>query len=497
MSVSVSIQSVEIARGGAALRVAMRGGEHRVLRWIDLAPLLGLPDVRRSRFRAARVADGGGRLEVDTDGSEGERIHATDVAGVAERRPDLVLETAGLLMTCDGGPDDPLGLVRGGAVVVGGGRVLWVGRREDLGRCGYELARARRVDAAGALITPGLVDCHAHPIFAGSRADEFAARAAGKTYLDIAAAGGGIASTVAATRAAGLDDLVASTCMRLDRAITAGTTTMEAKSGYALGTEGELRLLEAALAADALHPVDLEPTLLGAHALPPERGADRAGYVAEVADAMVPAAAAAGLARAVDVYCDQGAFTLDETRRVLVAGQRSGLQLRVHAGQFADLGAAELVAELGGLSADHLEHVSPAGIRAMAAHGVVAVMLPGACVQLRLQPPPVAALREAGVAMAVASDLNPGSSHCESLPVQMWLAATHYGMTVEEVWLGATRHAARALARPELGLLSTGSAADLVVWNAETPAEIPYSYGAGPALVRSVVKAGRPVVLGR
>jgi imidazolonepropionase len=493
---SVSIESVEIARGGAALRVALRSGERRVLRWIDLAPLLGLPDVRRSRFRAARVADGGGRLEVDTDGSEAEPIHATDVAGVAERRPEVVVETAGVLLTCEGSAEDRLGGITGGAVVIGGGRILWVGPRADLARCGFELSSARRVDAAGALVTPGLVDCHAHPIFAGNRADEFAARAAGRSYLDIAAAGGGIASTVAATRAAALDELVALTCARLDRAVACGTTTMEAKSGYALSADGELRLLEAALAADALHPIDLEPTLLGAHALPPGRS-DRGAYLDEVVDRMIPDAAAAGLARAVDVYCDDGAFTLAEARRVLEAGRRAGLPVRAHAGQFADLGAAELVAELGGLSADHLERVSPEGIHALATHGVVAVMLPGACVQLRLDPPPVAAMREAGVAMAVASDLNPGSSLCEALPVQMWLAATHYGMTVDEVWLGVTRHAARALGRPDVGVLAPGAAADLVVWNAERPAEIPYAYGAGPALVRSVLKAGRPVVLGR
>jgi len=495
VSTSVSIDSVDIARGGTALAVTLRGGERRVLRWIDLAPLLGLPDVRRSRFRAARVVEGGSRVEVDTDTSESERIHATDVAGVAERRPELVIETAGMLITGEGGSDDPLGHVAGGAVVVGGGRVLWVGRREDVPRCGFDLTGAGRIDAGAALVTPGLVDCHAHPIFAGNRADEFAARAAGQSYLAIAAAGGGIASTVAATRAAELDDLVALTCARLDRAVACGTTTMEAKSGYALTVAGEHRLLEAALAADALHQVDLEPTLLGAHALPPEREADRAAYVAEVADRMVPAAV--GLARAVDVYCDEGAFTLAEARRVLEAGQRAGLALRAHAGQFADLGAAELIAELGGLSADHLERVSPAGIRAMAAHAVVAVMLPGACVQLRLDPPPVAALREAGVAMAIGSDLNPGSSHCESLPVQMWLGATHFGMTVDEVWLGVTRHAARALGRHDVGVLAPGAAADLVIWNAERPADIPYTYGAGRALVHSVFKGGRPVVLGR
>ena len=284
------------------------------------------------------------------------------------------------------------------------------------------------------------------------------------------------------------------TCTRLARAVAAGTTTMDAKSGYDLTVAGELSLLEVALAADALSPVDLSPTLLGAHALPPDRpAAERGAYVAEVAEQMVPRAAEAQLARAVDIYCDDGAFTLDEARQVLDAGRRAGLLVRAHAGQFADLGCAELVADLGGVSADHLEQVGEAGIRAMAAHGVVAVMLPGACVQLRLAPPPVAGFRRAGVAMAVASDLNPGSSLSESLLVPMWLAATHYGMTIDEVWLGVTRHAAQVLGRPDLGQVARGAAGDLVVWEAEQAAEIPYRYGAGSALVHRVVKAGRPV----
>ncbi|HEY8143677.1 MAG TPA: imidazolonepropionase, partial [Kofleriaceae bacterium] len=323
---------------------------------------------------------------------------------------------------------------------------------------------------------------------------EFARRAAGQTYLEIARAGGGIAATVAATRAAHFDDLVALACARLDGALACGTTAMEAKSGYDLTVDGELRMLEAARAADSLHPIDLEPTLLGAHAVP--AGRDRGDYLREVCEQMIPLAAAAGLCRAVDVYCDEGAFTLEETRRVLEAARDAGLLLRAHVGQFADLGAAPLVAELGGISIDHVEQIAPEAMRALAAHSVVAVMLPGACVQLRLSPPPVAALRAAGIAMAVASDLNPGSSLCEALPVQMWLAATHYGMTVEEAWLGVTRHAARALGRADLGWLGPGSAADLVVWNAERPAEIPYRYGAGRSLVHQVVKSGRPLPRG-
>jgi imidazolonepropionase len=198
------------------------------------------------------------------------------------------------------------------------------------------------------------------------------------------------------------------------------------------------------------------------------------------------------MATAVDVYCDEGAFTLDETRAILEAARASGLALRAHAGQFADLGCAELIAELGGVSADHVENVSDAGIAAMAAAGVVAVMLPGACVQLRMTPPRVEAFRAAGVAMAVASDMNPGTSYCETLPVNMWLATTHYGMTVEETWLGVTAIAARVLGRDDIGTIAVGQLADLCLWDAESPAEIPYRFGAN--LLHSVVKRGAVVV---
>jgi imidazolonepropionase len=468
-------RSVEVVRAGTALSVA-----GRVMRWIDLAPQLGAPDPRRSRFTAARLA--GDSVEVELAGGGRERVDL--------RQPDrvLVVETRGPLMTSDPRGADPLGLIEGGALVAIGGRVEWTGRSDELFRTGIDLSRAVRIDAGDRLVSPGLVDCHAHPIFAGDRSDEFARRAAGQSYLEIARAGGGIAATVAATRAASFDDLVALTCARLDGALAAGTTTMEAKSGYDLTVEGELRLLEVARAADSLHSIDLEPTLLGAHVVPADR--DRTDYVTEVVEQMIPRAAAAGLCGAVDVYCDEGAFTRDETRRILDAARSAGLLLRAHVGQFADLGAGEMVAELGGVSVDHVEQLSPAAMRILAAHSVVAVMLPGACVQLKLAPPPVAALRAAGVALAVASDLNPGSSHCESLPIQMWLAATHYGMTVEEAWLGVTRHAGRALGRADVGWLGPGAAADLVLWNARRPAEIPYRYGAAN-LVHQVIKCGR------
>ncbi len=477
----MNIDSVEVVRSGTALALRA-GGKTRLVRWIDLVHQLGSPDARASRFTAARVVPGG--LEVELLAGGRERIEI-------EEPPALVVEGAGLLMLSDLRGEDRLGMVADGAAIAVGGRIEWVGRRADLPRTGIDLARARRVDAGGRLVTPGLVDCHAHPVFAGDRAGEFARRAAGQSYLEIARAGGGIAASVQATRAASFDDLVALTCARLDGALACGTTAMEAKSGYDLTVDGELRMLEAARAADSLHAIDLEPTLLGAHALPPGRA--REDHVRDVCEQMIPRAAAAGLCRAVDVYCDDGAFTLEETRRVLEAARAHGLLLRAHVGQFADLGAGPLVAELGGISVDHVEQIAPDAMRALAAHAVVAVMLPGACVQLRLPPPPVAALRAAGVALAVATDLNPGSSLCESLPVQMWLAATHYGMTVEETWLGVTRHAARALGRADLGWLGPGSAADLVLWNAERPEEIPYRYGAGRALVHQVVKSGRPL----
>ena len=408
---------------------------------------------------------------------------------MSEAAADLVIENAGLLLTACGDEGDPLGLVPGGALIAGGGEILWMGPSSELSRCGLDLSRAERVDAEGRLVTPGLVDCHAHPIFAGNRADEFARRTRGEGYLEIAAAGGGIAATVEPTREASFEEHLELLQGRLRRALAAGTTTMEAKSGYDLTVDGELRMLEIAKAAAAESPVTLIPTLLGAHFIPPERKHDREGYVRDVAERMVPEAADRGLAAAVDVYCDEGAFTLDETRRILEAGKRAGLEVRGHVGQFADLGAAQLVAELGGRSVDHVEQISADGIAALAAARVTAVMLPGACVQLRLPVPPVAALRAAGVKLAVASDLNPGTSYSETLPTQMWLATTHYGMTVEEAWLGVTRHAADVLDRPELGRLEVGARGDAVIWDAEHPAEICYHYGVD--LVWDVIAAGR------
>lgn len=401
---------------------------------------------------------------------------------------DLLVRNA-RVMTCD--PARPgLGLIDRGAIAIRGGAIAWIGEDADAPAHGAGAAAAT-LDAGGRLVTPGLVDCHTHAIFAGDRSNEFALRAAGASYLEIAAAGGGIAATLGPTRAASDGELAALLDARLCAARAAGTTTIEVKSGYDLTLAGELRLLRVVAAAARRGPQRIVPTLL-AHLIPKERAADRARYVAELAGELVPAVAREQLATSVDVYCDEGAFTLEESRAILGAARRSGLAVRGHVGQFRDLGGAHLLAELGARSADHVEQIDDAGIAALAGAGIVAVMLPGACVQLRLPVPPVEKLRRAGVAMAVASDLNPGSSFCETLLPQLWLATTHYGMTVEEAWLGVTRHAARALGLAGPGTLVAGAPADLIAWRCDEPGAVPYRYGAAASLIERVYIAGAP-----
>jgi imidazolonepropionase len=396
---------------------------------------------------------------------------------------ELVIHNA-RVMTCDPARAG-LGVIDRGALAIDRGAIRWVG--EDAARPRGD----RELDAGGRLVTPGLVDCHTHAIFAGDRAHEFGMRAAGKSYLEIARAGGGIAASLAPTRAATDTALGAALTARLDAALAGGTTTIEVKSGYDLTLAGELRLLRCVAAVAASRSQRVVPTLL-AHLVPPDRAGARDAHVAELCDALIPAVRAGRLATSLDVYCDDGAFTLVETRAMFAAARAAGLAIRGHAGQFRELGAAELIGELGGLSADHLEQISDAGIAALARAGTVAVMLPGACVQLRLPVPPIERLRRGGVAFAVATDLNPGSSYCETLAIQLWLATTHFGMTVDEAWLGVTRHAARALG-VAAGTLAAGARADLVVWACDDPAEVPYRYGAAAGLIDAVLVAGAPI----
>ncbi|HTR49442.1 MAG TPA: imidazolonepropionase [Kofleriaceae bacterium] len=384
---------------------------------------------------------------------------------------DLVVRNA-RVMTCDPARAG-LGLVNG-ALAIAGGKVAAIG---DVS------GGAKEIDVGGRLVTPGLVDCHTHAIFAGHRAHEFELRAAGKTYLEIQEAGGGIMATLGPTRAVPDRMLELSLACNTSLMRHGGTTTMEIKSGYALTCEGELRLLRMISAVPGA-----VPTLL-AHLVPPERRGDRDAFVREICEQWIPRAKP--LARSVDVWCESAAFTLDETRQIFTAARAHGLPVRGHIGQLSDLGAALLLAEFDALSADHLEYVDDAGIAALARAGTVAVMLPGACVQLRLPPPPVEKFRAMGLRMAVATDLNPGSSYCETLPIQMWLATTHFGMTVEEAWLGVTRHAAHAL-RVNTGVLVPGAPADFAIWDADDPAQIPYRYGT--SLVHKVFVAGLDVI---
>jgi imidazolonepropionase len=388
----------------------------------------------------------------------------------------LLVDDIGELLSCDSGdPKNPLGVVRNARVLIVDGRVAFAGPRGELADDRIPADAARHV-AAGALVTPGLVEPHAHPIFAGSRAAEFAMRARGATYLEIQAAGGGIASTVRATCAASDVELVASTCARLDRFRTHGTTFVEAKSGYALSIDGELRLLRLLREVGAAQGVGLSPTLL-AHV--PPSGGDRGQYVQRFCDEAIVVAARDHLAEAVDVYCDEGAFTLAETRMILEAARTAGLALRVHAEQFTHTGAADLAAELGARSVEHLERPGAGTPARLAAAGTIVNLLPGAALTLRLAWPDARTLLVAGCTVALGTDCNPGSSLTESQPLMMSLAVTQMGMTVEEAWLGVTRHAARAVGRTDRGRLSPGAVGDLVVWDTTDHRELVQHLG-GP-----------------
>jgi imidazolonepropionase len=378
---------------------------------------------------------------------------------------------------------DAYGSIRHGAIAIRGERIAWVGPAVIAARqAAAHGIPVRNVE--GLWITPGLIDCHTHLVYGGNRVGEFEQRLNGASYEDIARSGGGIQSTVRATREATFESLKAAAAVRAKRLMTEGVTTLEIKSGYGLDLDTERRLLEVARALSAALPVSVTTTYLGLHALPEDFARDRQGFVDLVCGEWLETLAAAGLADAVDAYCESIAFSRAESAQFLRAAARLDLPGHLHAGQLSDIGAAQLAAECRALSADHLEYLSADGAGALAAAGTVAVLLPGAFYTLRqTQPPPVALLRQSGVTMAVATDCNPGTSPCTSLLLCMNMACTLFGLMPHEALAGTTREAARALGLDsDRGTLEVGKRADFVLWRVDRPAELCYGLGANPCV---------------
>ena len=377
-----------------------------------------------------------------------------------------------------------LGIIESGAIAAREGRIAFVGPQTELPARWRNGARV--IDCEGRWITPALVDCHTHLVYGGDRAHEFELRLAGATYEEIARAGGGILSTVRATRAASENDLVRSALKRLDALIAEGIGTVEVKSGYGLELNAERTSLRAVRRLAEQRNVTIRATFLGAHALPPEFLNKRDAYVAHVADTMIPTLADEGLIDAVDGFCERIAFTREEVARVFIAAKRAGLSVKLHADQLSNSGGAALAAKFGALSADHLEYADEDGLAAMASAGVVAVLLPGAYYVLRERhAPPVELIRKHRLPIAVATDSNPGTSPVTSILLALNMAATLFGLTVDECLAGATRNAARALGlAEETGTLETGKWADLAIWDIERPAELVYRLGFNPLHAR-------------
>ena len=398
---------------------------------------------------------------------------------------DLLLRDAHLATMQ--GDDGGYGIVRDGAVAIHGGDIAWVGPQRDLPRD----LRARTVmHCGGRWLVPGFVDCHTHLVYAGNRAGEFERRLQGATYADIAREGGGINATVRATRAASQQELVAQSRPRLAALAAEGVTTVEIKSGYGLQTATELKQLRAARALALDLPVEVSTTLLGAHAVPPEFAGRADDYIDYVCSDTIPAAAAAGVADAVDAYCENIGFTPAQVGRVFDAARAHGLRVKLHADQFSDLDGAALAARANALSADHLEYTNTAGVTALAQAGTVAVLLPGAYYALReTQVPPIDALRAAGVTLAIATDCNPGTSPVTSPLLMLNMACTLFRLTPAEALRALTLGGARALGLSDRGMLAPGMRADVVCWDVAEPAELAYRIGSRPAT--GVVQAGR------
>lgn len=402
-------------------------------------------------------------------------------------RFDLLITGCAEVVTCAGAgrPEDVLAPIAHGSIGITDGKIAWLGveppRRGEL-----------EIDARGGFAGPGLVDCHTHVVFAGERADEFEQRCQGRSYLEIAAAGGGIARTVNATRAASEPALIELALPRLERLLRHGVTTAEVKSGYALEVEGELRLLRVIDRLRELQPLRLVSTVLGLHALPPEFKADRGGWVRLVIDELLPRVATEGLARFNDVFVEQSAFTHDEARAVLQAGAALGLTPRLHVDQLTPNGGAQLAASLNALTADHLEQISDEGIAALAQAGTLAVLAPTSTLFARARPfAPGRRLCDAGVRVALCTNVNPGSSNSENPFLAMGLACVENGLTPAEAYLGFTRYGADALAEPTLGRLAVGHPADVTIFHAASYRELPYHFAMND--VAHVIRGGQPL----
>lgn len=403
---------------------------------------------------------------------------------------DLLVTNLAELVTCEPAlGEGPLGVIEDGALAAAEGRIVWVGPASRLHREVVMCAEAREIDAGGRVGLPGFVDSHTHLVFAGSREAEYALRARGASYQEIAAAGGGILSTVKATRAASVDELVALALPRLATLLAHGTTTTEVKSGYGLTTADELKMLEAAKGLGETQPVEVHANFCGAHEVPPEYKGRTDAYVDLVVNEMLPAVAEKKLARYVDVFCEDGVFSVAQARRVLEAGARYGLRAKFHADEFVTLGGAELAAEVRALSADHLLKARPEGVARMKAAGVTAALLPGTAFFLGLPYAPARAFLETGARVALASDFNPGSSMGPNLQLVMTMAVSQMKMSPEEALLGVTLHGAFAMGlEHEVGSLAPGKQCDLLL--AEVPNWRYLSYYYGVNHVNRVLKRG-------
>lgn len=389
---------------------------------------------------------------------------------------------------------DDVGLIENAALLIKDDKSAWVGPAADFEQANSDVTPDETIDLTGKVVTPGLVDPHTHPVFAKTREDEFYLRNAGRSYMEIAEAGGGIRNSVRKLRAASEEQLFANGMKYLNRLLTNGTTTAEAKSGYGLSTESEIKSLEVIKQLDAAHPIELAPTFLGAHEFPDEYREDREAYIKILIDEMIPEVAKRGLAEFCDIFTEEGVFDIEQSRRVMSAAKEHGFKLKFHADELQSVGGAELAAELGAVSADHLVHISEQGIKLMAKHGTIAVLLPATTFFLgHTEYAPAHRMIEAGVPVALATDFNPGSSFNASLAATMTIAAIYLKLTAEQIFNAVTWNSACALCRQErIGSLQPGKQADLVVWDAENFKQIPYSFGQN--LVQRVYKSGKQVV---